>query len=198
MTKYIVRAALHDETNEGWVWTTDHHSRNVVCIVRPDNKRKVYCIVRKIDDNFLDTYNQTPDERKALKALGKKCRINIDLKNEHPTIVMGQWYRDALGGFATTNKDNGNRLVELEINHPCRWISWWSSLRASAHHPDIAVRIGVSLGAVGVILGAIALIPTLLDIFAISKSCQWLVTLAAALMSILLGYCACRRPPPPQ
>ncbi len=182
MTKYIIRAALHDEANEGWVWTRKFGSRSVVKITNTENCRSVYCQVRKIDVNFENEYEKDPQ------------RIPL---TDADTVVMSQWYRDALGGFTTTQKDNETGLVDLKIkplSGPCRW---WGSLRAAAHHPDIVVRIGLTLGVLGAILGVVSLIPTLLAsletcVTGNPKSGHWIFVLV--LISILLGYFICKRP----
>lgn len=192
MKKYIIRAALHDETNEGWIWTTEHPSRTVVRIVGADGKQKIYCIARKIDDNFLNLYNQTPKEKRTLATLGKKCRINIDSNGEFPTVVMGQWYRDALG---IADKDRKEGPVSLDIRSFGCWpFSWWGAIRAAAHHPDIVVRIGISLGVLGFGLGLVALMPPLLRIFKIEELCQSYIVVVGSIIAGFIGWLSCRRP----
>jgi hypothetical protein len=95
MTKFNVLAALRDEANEGWVWTTGLKSRTVVCITNPDKNRSVFCQVRTIDENFRQQYEQSADEKSRLNREGKSPRL--DLNSDHTPIVMSQWYRDALG-----------------------------------------------------------------------------------------------------
>ena len=146
MTEYIIRAGLHDETNEGWVWTSDQPSRTVVRITGPDSRRKIYCVARQIDKNFLNIYNQSN-------------RIFIDEKNKLPTVVMGQWYRDALGGFDTTNEEKDRGPVKLTIESYGGGIRrLWAPLVASSQHPDISVRLGTRLGVLGTWLGIIGIL----------------------------------------
>ncbi len=159
MTEYIIRAALHDETNEGWIWTWDQRSRTVVRIIGPDGLRKIYCVTRRIDQNFLNTYNQSKQEKTRLNDEDKTSRIDIDGKKKLPTVVMGQWYRDALGGFKTTDENDIDGRVELDIKPIGRYCRWWGSLQAAAHHPDIVVRLGVRLGVLGAWLGIIGILP---------------------------------------
>jgi hypothetical protein len=125
VTQYIIRKALHEEGNDGWVWTTGYGSRVVVRITNPTNKRQVYCQVRALDNDFQRIYKDDP----------RKRRIPIV---DEETIVMSQWYRDALGGFETTDKNNENGKVELSIKLCDKWWNHsWAMLRAAAHHPDI-------------------------------------------------------------
>lgn len=180
MTEYIIRAALHEETNEGWIWANGFPSRTIVRTSNPASDSAVFCQIRKLDDNFRKLYNDDP----------KKQRIPL-IKAD--TIVMSQWFRDGLG-IKATNKDNKTGLVALKIVSYEHCWRFWGSVRATAHHPEIVVRIGISLGVLGVILGTIALVPTLLDIAAIPKPCQWPIVLVVAFISILFGYLACRRP----
>ena len=142
---FTIRAALSDDMNEGWVWiqTPDSQSldsqlesRCVVKISRRFPRRFVYVEVRKMDRNFRDKYNDKP--RTPI------CR-------ERDTLVMAEWYRDALGITRTTHKDNKIGTVRLIVkfcNSPI-----WPSIRAACHHPDISVRLGTRLGLCGVWLG---------------------------------------------
>lgn len=203
MKKYTIRAVLQEEANQGWIWQGECPSRTTIKVSHSKNgkQRSVYCQARKIDRNFLDLYNQSKEEKDCLRKSGKKPRIDIHLDRAHETMVMSEWYRDALGHFETTKLDKETGLddktdfTELSIiAYDSGWKRLWGPIRAAAHHPDIIVRIGISLGVLGAILGFIALVPTILDIAAISKSCQWPVVLVVALIAILLGYLACRRP----
>jgi hypothetical protein len=151
-------------------------------VSNPANGRSVYCQVREIDRNFTTRYN-----------VPKSGRFHL---TESDTIVVGQWYRDCLGILKTTSSDNKADLVELKIAPLSALWRWWGSLRAAAHHPDIVVRMGISLGVLGVMLGIIALVPTLLDFSVLPKPCQLPVVLAIAFISTLVGYLACRRPSP--
>lgn len=181
MAKYIIRAALHDEANEGWVWTRQYMSRTIVRIRNPKNKRSVFCQVRKLDGNFCEIYRDDP----------KKRRVPII---DADTVVMSQWYRDALGGLDTTNIDNKSGLVDLDIDPYEFYWRWWGSLRAAAHHPDIVVRLGTRLGVIGVWLGLVGIgIPLLQMIL----SCEWAafaVTAAVLIVFMALGTWACWPP----
>jgi hypothetical protein len=183
MTKYIIRKALHEEANEGWVWISGLPSRAIVRISNPVKRREIFCQVRKLDDNFRKIYNDDPRKRRF-------HIINAD------TIVMSQWFRDGLGEIETTDGDNKNGLADLEIVTYDHCWRWWGSVRAAAHHPEIIVRIGVSLGVLGFGLGLVGLLPTLLEILGIPKTCQPYITLACAILVLLLGGLSSRRPKP--
>jgi hypothetical protein len=141
--EFIVRAALADESNDGWVWISESatngiYSRDIVKIKRP-GFCAVYAVARIIDKNFREDYDDDP----------RKRRYQI-LKDEH-TIVMSGWYRDALGGLKTTDCDNITGKAQLEIMRARFWI--WRSLRAACSHPDPNVRLGTRLGVLGTWLG---------------------------------------------
>ena len=143
MVSYIIRAARDEEANDGWIWMA-LPSRTVVRIKNPSARRHVYCQVRDIrDPNFLKRYNTSNAGRIAIS---------------HPceTMVISNWYRDALGGFNTTGKDNETGRVGLDVKPVQRW--GWEALRAASHHPDIVVRLGVRLGVLGAWLGILGLI----------------------------------------
>lgn len=178
MRQYIIRAALHDESNEGWVWMNDHVSRAIVCITNSDNNQYVYCQVRKIDENFRKQYNK--DGRYKLTSAD--------------TIVTSQWYRDALGGFDTTEKDNKTGLVKLDVQPVGCLVQWWGSLRAAAHHPDIVVRLGTRLGIISAWLGLLGIGNSVLQM---NIGCKWVVVsvaLTVLLALFALGVRACWPP----
>lgn len=142
MTDYIIRASLHDEANDGWVWVEEVSSRSLIKISSKTHGRNVVCQTRKLDENFKSLYNAEGTRRRKIE-LGQN------------TIVMPEWYRDALGGFGTTPEDNKTGKVSLEFYQLGRWKPWWQ-MRAASHHPDIVVRLGVRLGAIGTWLGLLS------------------------------------------
>lgn len=129
-------AAREDDAHQGWVWLQDPTlpTRGVVKITNPAAGRSVYCETLQIESNFLNQYNQPP-----------RCTIT-DPKN---TLVIGAWYRAALGGIATQAN------VPLKIQ-TCD--SWWGHYKASASHPQVVVRLATHLGVLGLILGLIGLV----------------------------------------
>jgi hypothetical protein len=179
MQSYTIRAALRDETNDGWVWMA-RPSRTLVKITNPHTRRHIFCQVRNIrDQNFLDHYNGDPKGRR------------ITITNEAETIVMGEWYRGALGGFGTNAADDMGGRVQLKVRELRPW--GWGSVRAACHHPDIVVRLGTRLGILGAWLGVVGVVPTAfaaLGIGGVGSRWAWL---AMALLAIILAY-GCRGP----
>ena len=198
MTKYIIRAALRDETNEGWVWMagSGYRSRTIVRITVPDGTRKAFCQVRQIDENFLDHYNQSDKEKSRLVREGKKHRIDIDPKT--PTIVMSEWYRDALGGFSTTTKKNGWKEIELEFqpyDHGLKHLL--GQLLAASQHPDISVRLGTRLGVLGTWLGLMGILPTFWELVGLNTCLRPITTLLIGAVTAAFGIWISWTPPPP-
>jgi hypothetical protein len=142
-----VHVAMHDETNEGWVWTRDFNSRSIVRILNPANNKSVYCQVRKIDPNFCYQYNKKP--RKFI--------------SEQNVLVISQWYRDALG--ITDEQRNAGSVALRIVLMSCFPFLLWASVRAAAHHPDITVRLGTRLGILGGWLGLVGVSFPLLDMY---------------------------------
>ena len=144
---FSIRAALSDDLKEGWVWvqTPSNRSldsqlepRRIVKISRRSPRRSVYVEVRKIDRNFRERYNHKP---------------RIQISDQRDTLVIAEWYRDALGIFETTQSDNETGTVRLTVQRCNGRI--WPSIRAACHHPDITVRLGTRLGLCGVWLGLV-------------------------------------------
>ncbi|MBY5868638.1 hypothetical protein [Rhizobium leguminosarum] len=171
MTKFIIRAALHDEANEGWIWTEGFQSRSLVEISNRDNGRSVICQTRKLDNNFLKVYN-------AENACRRKIKLNQD------TIVISSWYRDALGGFDTTDEDDVTGRVVLDVCQRRSLRPWWQ-MRAASHHPDIVVRLGVRLGGIGIWLGLLSIWLGLLSVVA-PGGCAKLITGVSGPVVLLL------------
>ena len=140
MVDYIIRAALAEETSDGWIWvcgpSLNLASRTVVLIKSACNHRGVYTEVRKIDKNFLRKYNSDP--------------YRLCINESQDTIVMAEWYRIALAIDRTTNLDR-RPTVPLTVKEVSRY--GWGPLRAACHHPNLAVRLGTRLGVLGIWLG---------------------------------------------
>ena len=183
---FIVRAALLEETNNGWVWMqmADHSfpPRTIVRIERRVHERsfRIYAEVRRIDGNFRRIY--------------KRDSMRIPLVENRDTIIMGEWYRDALAIPSTTCADNVTNTVRLDV--ASSRIRLWSSLRAACHHPDLVVRLGTRLGMVGVCLGFVGLWLGLLGLSPLP--CLRYVTAVLAFISIIalpiLAFVAGRGP----
>lgn len=147
--KYSIYASLREDVNSGWVWSneTNFQQRSVVCIYNPKTRRKVYCEILRIDENFLKYYNA--------KGGGRSL---IDKDSPKLVIVINEWYRRLLGDLTTKAE------YDLEVS---KADNLRGRLIASAQHPQIVVRvafwlglISVILGVVGLFLGVISLIPS--------------------------------------
>lgn len=179
MTTYVVRAALHEEANAGWVWLEHFPSRSLVKIKNGKTDQSVVCEVRRIDKNFLEKYNKAP-------------RINIESSNHHQSVAMSQWYRDALGIPTTTDANNKTGTVDLSIEK-CRF-PVWADIRAACSHPDIVVRLGTRLGILGGVLGVVGLVPVVTSLIGFSSYWGNVWLLLISIFSLLVGWCACRGP----
>lgn len=129
-------AALHDDTNQGWIWLQNAKlsARCVVKITNPENGKCIYCETLQIDTNFLEKYNQSP-------------RINI--ADPASSLVINGWFRAKLGGLATQSD------VPLIIKpSEC----WRGKFKACTYHPQIVVRVAAWLGAIGLVLGIVGLL----------------------------------------
>ncbi len=173
---YTIFAAMRDETNEAWIWFSNPRlgTRTVVKVHNPKTGRVVFCESRKIDLNFLAQYNERPHTQ--------------EIRNPDEALVISEWYRDALGGFSTTC--NSGHQVSLGVTRAR--IPGWRSLRASCHHPDIAVRLGVRLGALGIGLGLVGLMAALLELADLTSGCRVAALIATAVVGATVGTLACR------
>src|SRR5262245_51502938 len=129
--RFHIRAALHEESTNGWVWChkqANIRPRTLVKIENLRNGRSVICEHREIDDYFLDTYNS------------RKANSVAPLQLDGNPIVMSFWYRSALeipaiGGYE-----------DLKLSPAPKYLG---ALRAGAEHADPAVRLGTRLGMLG-------------------------------------------------
>ena len=87
------------------------------------------------DENFRRFYNQRPYTNK--------------LPDSGPFIVISDSYRTALGV-------SNVREAELELSEAGFWDR---HLVAYSDHPDAAIRLGVRLGLLSVVLGLISALP---------------------------------------
>lgn len=140
--KYRVFAALYEESTSGWVWlATPRVEPHRLVILRNNdpqlNHPIIYCEARSLDDNFITFYNSKPHTKK------------IDPKNYSDVLVIGDWYRQALGIPGTKLE------VDLEV---CQLKNpFWPALRAGSQHPDPTVRLANRLGLLGTWLGLVGL-----------------------------------------
>lgn len=187
-TAFVVRHALSEEANSGWIWITGRSvelsSRGIVRISNPIHRGAVYAEARIIDRNFCCQYNDNPG------------RYTID--TDHDTVVMGDWYRDSVG-VGTSGATN--KPYELVIKRPP--FVWWGALKVGCHHPDPIVRISTRLGMLGVWLGILGVCLGGWSI-ALTWSCiRWRDDVEAALailfgLSTVVGFFVQRGRPHPR
>lgn len=136
--KYKIYAALREDINSGWIWvsTPELRQRSVISISNPNNGKKIYCEVLRIDDNFTKFYNSREGGR-------------LSIQEGAPTLVINEWYRKLLGDLSTKSE------YDLQISSADTLIG---KLRASAQHPQIIVRVAFWLGLISVVLGLVGLI----------------------------------------
>jgi len=174
---YIIRAALAEESNDGWIWMAKP-ARTVVRIDNLATGGSIYCQVRDLrDPNFLKRYNQRP-------------RISIAQPNE--TIIMGEWYRKALGIAGTTHGDNVDRRAELVVAELKNW--GWGPLHAACHQPDLYVRLATRLGVLGAWLGLVGLMAPLANLLVGRGDANDWFVLSVAVLAGVLGVWICRGP----
>ncbi len=160
---YRIYAAIEEEYDKGWVWIKDPPapSRTLVKLqAKYEDKDKAskkwvtFCEARLIEKNFLTRY---------------KARGRVAIKEPARAMVIGEWYRNALGGFPTDRQRELHEddreipnitVCEITKGHFWQfrgsWWRWWWAVRAACHHPDMAVRIGTRLGVLGAWLGLVA------------------------------------------
>jgi hypothetical protein len=136
--KYSIYASLREDINSGWIWANvpKMRQRSVVCLHNPNTRKKVYCEILCIDENFLKYYNA--------KGGGR-----LTIHNDSPTLVINEWYRRLLGDLTTKSE------CELQVSDADNLIG---KLLASVQHPQIVVRVAFWLGVISVILGVVGLI----------------------------------------
>src|SRR5580692_5777958 len=87
--KYRIFAALYEEATNGWVWLAkpqvEPHRLVILRNQGLGSDPIIYCEARTLDDNFVAFYNSKLHTRK------------IDPKNYSDVLIVGDWYRQALG-----------------------------------------------------------------------------------------------------
>ena len=140
---YKVFAALHDESNAGWIWMPPENgftSRDLITITSLTKKKKVYCDCRIIDDNFQSYYK-------------KETGNSID--NKYNTIVISDYYRNKLGGLNTEEE------YEFEI---VRGKCFVSKIRTLLQHPDNIVKIATWLAIISIGIGLLSILSSILSL----------------------------------
>ncbi|HKV27040.1 MAG TPA: hypothetical protein VJN90_02040 [Candidatus Acidoferrales bacterium] len=171
MITYTVYAALHEETDKGWVWLKIDGAvpRTTIKLVKKGSGdgHTVYCEYRELDKRFVKRYNEhaerfpLPDETNEWKNI----------------LVISDWYRRALGGVTL------QKSIDLEIIKP-RWLHW-ADVRAACHHPEPGVRVAMRLAVFGTWLALSAFLFALRADYQFSRCYPWLATLL--LFTVALG-----------
>lgn len=141
---YKVFAALHDETSSGWIWMPPEDgfvSRDYITIKAITTGKKVNCICRIIDDNFIDSYNKS--ERTE----------NITDKNK--SIVISAYYRDMLGGLEKKKEYDFETI---------RTVCCACKIRTLLQHPDNIVKIAIWLAIISIGIGVLSIILSILSL----------------------------------
>ena len=98
LLKFRIYPSKLEESKEGWVWIPPHLdiSTDFIEIRNPNNKKKIICEKRVLDDNYIRNH--------------KTLRKVENCQNE--CITMNKFYRDHLGirKYSVTRE-----YVELEI-----------------------------------------------------------------------------------
>jgi len=167
--EYKIYAALHEESNNGWVWFAkpEFEPRTLVLLSNSQTGQCVYCECRRIDENFRKLYNDRP------------YTVKVSGEDQDVALVISDWYRRALG-IKTTKID-----VDLRVSKA----NWWGELRTGCQHPDPVVRLATRLGILASLLGFSAFF------FALSSVVSQKLNPIAAVLSVVLGIVslfACR------
>ncbi len=175
MSAYSVYAALHDESDKGWVWSKKEGTltRTIVLLKNREKKRSVYCEYRELDHHFVNQYN---DE---FRAFDPKYSLPTNPAQWKDIIIIGGWYRDALGHIKQQS------TIDLEIVKPL--LSSWAGLRAACQHPDPGVRVATRLAVIGTWLGVIGLLFAVLG--SLHLTMREGVGISAALLILALIIC---------
>lgn len=175
MASYSLYAALHDETDKGWLWSRKEGTltRTIVLLRNRASKRSVYCEYRELDHSYVKQYND------AHQAFDPKYSLPTNPAKWQNVLVLSGWYRDALGRLKSQTN------VDLEIVEPS--FSSWAALRAACQHPDPGVRVSTRLAVIGTWLGLVGLLFGILSV--VHLSVRDGVIISAALLAFALIIC---------
>jgi hypothetical protein len=168
---YRVFAALHEDTDKGWVWLLlkeceGFRSRMTIKISR--GQHSVYCQHRNFDENFVRKYDSSDEttsmyfgieekdhaRQKDLARDAVRHRVKVVLPED--VIVISGWYRRALGDLKRGSRE------QLTITKP--WFSPWADLRAACQHPEPGMRIATRIAILGTWLGVTAFLAALAEV----------------------------------
>src|SRR5664280_1343157 len=137
--EYKILPSLAEHITSPFVWTNHFliKSRSIISIENLGNRKKIYCEIAIIDDNFKKKYNESPYTNK--------------LPEDKKILIINEWYRNCL--MVEKNKD-----ANIEIKKVNDLFVWFWRMRASFIHPDNTIRLAVYLAFLSVILGIIGLV----------------------------------------
>jgi hypothetical protein len=159
--RYEIYASRDEDAKEGsvWLYRPNYPSRTIMVMKRVDEggrQWKTFCEARHIDRNFIRRYNDNEGQRTEI------------LTRPTNVLVISEWYRNALGGFATSHQPGHEKLYAIAVRRAR--LPGWRALRAAAHHPDFGIRLGTRLGVLGGWLGLLGILlglPALKDVLGI-------------------------------
>jgi hypothetical protein len=158
---FVIRSSTQEESNIGSVWiggpACNFKERRLIIIWLPKRWwRPLFVDARRLDWNFKERYNDDP---KRLQD-ATKGRVPIPWAERRPTfntIVMSEWYREALGIQRSTGRDNRAHRAKLGHCSVCWLVGWFGWLRAGCQSPDPVARFATRLGVLGAWLGLLGL-----------------------------------------
>src|SRR5712691_655810 len=148
---YAIFSAFSEEANAGWIWIgkKEFDSRDIVTIshTHKGRKLKVFCVVRKIESNFLRRYNEGACASTVSDSHFEGQRWTIEDEGT-ASLVMNEWYRRHCLGIPRHRKgvhpSDKREMVQLDIAK-AEWnfspFTWFPGVRAACHQPDIAIRL---------------------------------------------------------
>jgi hypothetical protein len=144
MTKYEILKAIHEESNEGWIWIQKEEeikSRNFIKIEWSENKPKggksIRCQARTIDKNFYKFYT--------------KRKETVD-KIESNSIIINEYFREKLGITDAMLKQRNVYNLSILKSNCCI-----QKILAFLQHPNDVVKIATWLVIFSILLSLISI-----------------------------------------
>ena len=137
--------SLHEESNEGWIWTSPVsgiNSRDLVNVINKSTGKSICVYCRIIDNNYVNIYNSNG---------GRK---NISNYN---SIVLSSYYRDKLGIM----HDETNSEFELK---KIKFYQMIKIIRFLFGHPEVSLKLVTILAVTSIFFGFIGIIISIIGI----------------------------------
>jgi hypothetical protein len=119
-------------------------SRDYITLKTIPTGKKVNCICRIIDDNFIDSYN--------------KSERTENITDRNNSIVISAYYRDMLGGIETKKE------YEFEIIRICKF-NYYSKIKTLRQHPDNIVKVATWLAIISIVIGILGILLSMLSLY---------------------------------